>query len=382
MKRVFQALTASVLAAALFVLCACGAPHAGSTQSPAPSETQSPEPTASPEPTKEPALAIPLKDGAVIGEVGEGREVYRYFGQDVSRRYFYYIPSTYQEGDKLPLMLALHGSGSSAKLHMEETNWVKYAEQEGIIVVIPDSVYIHKDKTLSSEGKSVVETKQNDYNFMRWNAARTDPVSAYHVDDVKYLSDLIDIFVAEGYVDEARVYASGMSHGGFMCLRLALEIPEKLAGIGVVCGAFIAEYDMKKLTDQTKIVFINGTADTTVPIDGMVYENYIWAYSLEDSIAWFLNKFGMENLPSMTQLPDTDPNDGTTIARYQYDDAEGVTQIVSYVIDGGGHAWPGANMGAATYFGRSSCDAQGVELIWTELKDTVNDTVQAPEGEN
>ncbi|MDD6161112.1 MAG: hypothetical protein PUB51_08310 [Oscillospiraceae bacterium] len=373
---------AILLALALaFSLCACG----GKPAQPEPSQTPSPsaEPSAEPsvEPSPEPSAEpqeIPLHDAFQVGKLTYGRKVYRYMGRDVSRLYRFYVPPSYQEGDKLPLMLSLHGSGSSATGNMVESNWLKYAEEEGFIVVFPESVYIHKDGTLSSEGKSYMETKQNDYNYMRWNAASTDPVSAYRVDDIKYMSDLIDIFVEEGCVDPARVYASGMSHGGFLCLRLAQELPEKIAGVGIVAGELIAEHLYKTVEQGPKIVMLNGTEDKVVPIDGMVYDfdgdgvcEYTWAVGQEETCRYFLTQYGMEDDPIYSELPDTDPNDGTTISRYEYRDANGEARIVRYVIEGGGHTWPGGNIDYGV-LGRSSKDAQGSELIWNELKDVVN----------
>lgn len=332
------------------------------------------------EDSKENPEIITLKESAVLGELCYGRELYNYMGQSVSRLYYYYIPSTYQEGEKLPLMFSLHGSGSNATFNRMETNWIEYAEEERFIVVFPESVYIHKDGTLSSEGKGILETKQSDYNYLRWNAASTDPVAGYRVNDVKYISDLIDIFVNEGYVDSERVYSSGMSHGAFLSLRLALEIPDKIAGVGIVSALLCTEYSNKKLPQGPKVVFINGTQDIVVPpITGMIYDfdndgifEYTWAFSQEESAAWFLHQYGMADVsPVKEDLPDTDPDDGTSISRFEYKDDNGEAKIVRYIIEGGGHTWPGGNINYG-YLGRSSKDVQGAELIWMELKDVVN----------
>lgn len=377
MKRIVRLFCILLILALLFSLCACG--PASGRQDPSPSPTGSEAPSKKPEKEEPPEpKVIPLRDGVKIGELAYGRELYKYLGKEVSRLYYYYIPSTYREGERLPLMFSLHGSGSSATVNLLETNWIKYAEQERFIVVFPESVYIHKDGTLSSEGKSYLETKQSDYNYMRWNAASTDPVAGYGVNDVKYISDLIDIFVSEGYADPSRVYSSGMSHGGFLSLRLALEIPEKIAGVGIVCAELVAEYLYKKLPQGPKVVFINGTEDTVVPFGGMVYDfdndgefEYTWAVSQEKSALWFLDQYGIVTEPIFSELPDADPHDGTTVSRYDYRDENGVSKVVRYVVAGGGHTWPGGNIDYGI-FGRSSKDVQGAELIWNELKDVVN----------
>ena len=381
--------TCLTLALALSVgcgLCACApsgnAVPSGSALPPVRSEAPALSAAPAEVPSSSPAVPaeITLAESARPGQLCFARRTYRYLGQDVSRLYYYYIPSDYQSGERLPLMVSLHGSGSSATLNRLETDYVRYAEDERFIVVFPESVYIHKDGKLSSEGKSYLETKQSDYSYLRWNAASTDPVAGYRVDDVQYISDLIDAFVDGGWADSARVYASGMSHGGFLCLRMALEIPEKLAGVGAVSALLCAEYLQKALPeDGPKVVLINGTEDAVVPITGMVYDfdrdgeyEYTWAVSQEESAAWFLDRYGVENAPEVTALPDADPGDGTSITRYAYRDGSGEERVVRYVVEGGGHTWPGGNLDYGA-FGRSSRDAQGAALIWDELRDAVNE---------
>ena len=386
MKRIVRLFSILLAAALLLALCACG-PAAERPEEPSSAPTASEEPSPTPAVSQEPSepKEIPLSESVRFGELTYGRKLYKYLGKEVSRLYYYYIPSTYQEGEKLPLMFSLHGSGSNATINLLETNWIKYAEEEGFIVVFPESVYIHKDGTLSSEGKSYLETKQSDYNYMRWNAASTDPVAGYGVNDVKYISNLIDDFVDAGYADPARVYSSGMSHGGFLSLRLAIEIPEKIAGVGVVSGALIAEYMHKKLPQGPKIVLINGTEDTVVPFTGMVYDfdkdgtfEYTWAVSQEESALWFLERYGIVTEAVFSELPDVNPGDGTAVSRYEYQDENGEARVVRYVVTGGGHTWPGGNIDYGS-FGRSSKDIQGAEIIWNELKDVVNTLLESGE---
>ena len=383
MRRAIRLLLVCLTAAALLALCAC-TPASEEAESLVPSEsTESPEASDGAKESEEPEVSqepqvISLDETAKIGALSYGRELYQYRGQDVSRLYYYYIPSTYQEGDKLPLMLTLHGSGSNASVQLQWGQWVECAEREGFIVVAPESVTIHADGILSSEGKSVLETKQTDFNYIRWNAASTDPCAQYLVDDVQYLCDLVDLFVDSGYADPARVYSCGFSHGGFMSMRLALEAPEKFAGVGVVSGLLCTEYTTVVPTEQVKIVFIQGTQDPVVPIEGMHYDfdgdgerEYTWAYSLDDSVKWWLDRYGVPDAPVHTELPDTNPYDETKITRDEYADADGTVRLVKYVVEGGGHTWPGGSEYAGS--GPVSFDAQASELIWADLKDAAKE---------
>lgn len=311
-----------------------------------------------------------------LGRLTRGEALYEYDGQQVTRKFFYYIPSTYTEGDRLPLMLSLHGSGSNATMQLGEGRWVDYAEQEGIIIVAPESTALHANGKISSEGKLPYEIGQSDAAYVRWAAASTDPCVQFGVDDVQYLSDLIDLFVNSGYADAERVYSSGLSHGAFMSLRLTLELPEKIAGVGIVAGLLCTEFKDVQMSKSVKIVLIHGTQDTIVPIQGMNYPSggestaeQLWAYSSNETVAWFLEQYGMDNRPTVSQLPDTDPEDGTTITRRAYADEAGRELIVQYVVDGGGHTWPGGTQYAPiSVCGVVSREAQAAELIWSELQ--------------
>lgn len=135
MRRAIRLLLVCLTAAALLALCAC-APASEEAESPVPSEsTESPEASDGAKESEEPEVSqepqvISLDETAKIGALSYGRELYQYRGQDVSRLYYYYIPSTYQEGDKLPLMLTLHGSGSNASVQLQWGQWVECAERE------------------------------------------------------------------------------------------------------------------------------------------------------------------------------------------------------------------------------------------------------------
>lgn len=313
-----------------------------------------------------------------VGELATGSRTYTYAEQEVEREYFYYIPSTYRSGDKLPLMLTLHGSGSNARGQLYESDMKDLAEQEGFIIVAPNAVAIHGDGTLSSCGNTMSAIGRSDSSYLRWNAGPDDPQNAYGVDDVQYLCDLIDQFVDDGYADPGRVYSTGLSHGAFMSVRLALDAPEKIAGIGAVSGLLMDRLAASRPEEQVKLVFVHGTADPVVPIEGQRYDtngdgliDFCFSRSLDDTIDWFARRYELSVADVVkTSLPDADPEDGCTIDRYEYQDSKGGVPFVKYVVNGGGHTWPGGSQYlSAAYIGALCKDASASELIWDELKD-------------
>lgn len=312
--------------------------------------------------------------GLVSGVLTSDSAVYTYSGQQVARRWFYYIPSTWQEGQRLPLVFSLHGSGENASMQLNEGKWTELAEQEGFIVVGPEAVAIHADGTLSAEGKRLAEIGQTTAAYIRWHACNTDPIDPYGVDDVAYLSDLIDRFVSLGYADPDRVYSTGLSHGAFMSMRFAVEAPQRVAGIGPVCGLITAEMAAKLTDKRVKMVFVNGTSDPIVPYNGMYFNGVAWAYSTDETIERVLAAYRLTVAEVReSTLPDLDPEDGLTISRFEYVDTNGNVPVVKYRVNGGGHTWPGGTQYFPVSFIGPLCnDAQASHLIWAELKNVTN----------
>jgi len=312
-----------------------------------------------------------------LGELASDSKTYTYWDKDVERLFYYYIPSTYKPGEKLPLVLALHGSGANAFSQLYESDMEDLAEQERFIVVAPNAVAIHADGTLSSKGNTLSTIGRADSSFLRWNATPDDPQNMYDVDDVQYLCDLIDMFVDYGYADPKRVYSTGLSHGAFMSIRLAVEAPDKIAGIGAVSGLLVEKFTDKELPEQVKLVFVHGTADPVVPMTGMGYDldkdgktDYSYALSLDDTIDWFMEKYGIviEDI-SHSKVEDANTTDGCTIDRYEYVDGKGKVPVVKYIVNNGGHTWPGGSQYSPSFYIGALCkDAQASELIWNELK--------------
>ena len=84
--------------------------------------------------------------------------------------------------------------------------------------------------------------------------------------------------------------------------------------------------------------------------------------SVPETIQFWTDHNGCSNSPSVTQMPNTNAKDGTTVKRETY----GSGDVVVYVIDGGGHTWPG--MIEISSFkdicGATTQDIDATETIW------------------
>jgi len=70
-------------------------------------------------------------------------------------------------------------------------------------------------------------------------------------------------------------------------------------------------------------------------------------------------------LPTITQLPDKDPSDGTKVRKEIYGGCRDGVEVVLYAIEGGGHTWPGGlQYLPESIIGRTSRDFNASEVIW------------------
>ena len=154
-----------------------------------------------------------------------------------------------------------------------------------------------------------------------------------------------------------------------MSIRLALEVPQKIAGIGVAAGLLANEFSGCQVSEQVKLVFVHGTSDLIVPMNGMIYGDWVWALSLDDTIDWFMSQYGLSvSRIEKTSLPDLDPTDGCTMERWAYVDSNGNAPVVRFIVNGAGHTWPGGTQYMdAAFIGNVCMDAQAAQLIWNEL---------------
>lgn len=176
------------------------------------------------------------------------------------REYLLHLPSGYRQknAQKLPLVIALHGFTDRPRVMELYSGWSRKADQENFIVVYPRGSNSEK------------------YPKTSWNAKFCCGVGVVeNIDDVTFISELIDELIKNYSVDAEKVHVVGFSNGGMMTYRLAQEIPEKIAGIGVVAGTVAGKNpseasftEFSPPSKQLRTIILHGTLDDTVPLRG------------------------------------------------------------------------------------------------------------------
>lgn len=162
------------------------------------------------------------------------------------RRFRVYVPTSYRPGRPMPLVMMFHGVVSDpVKIQNKLSFMNDVAEREGFLVVWP-------------EGKGRIHA---------WNAgACCGTAMEVDLDDVRFVRKLLELIDDQLCVDHDRVHAAGMSNGGIFTLRLACEMSDALASVGVVAGTDTV-LDCAP-SSPVSVLQIHGSEDLIVPYNG------------------------------------------------------------------------------------------------------------------
>ena len=287
------------------------------------------------------------------GAIGGVRRI-RANGRDASasisvgghnRTYRLHVPPSYDGTKAVPLVLALHGRLGTGEGQERLGHLDKVSDEQDFIVVYPDGL----DRSWA-DGRGATPSDKN------------------NVDDVKFPSELINKLASEYKIDAGRVYAAGMSNGGFMSARLACSLADKIAAVGIVAASLSTNTaETCKPAMPVSVLIIQGTQDPLVPFQGgALGKNGDRGEVL--SHAATVEKFAVLNrcsgTPQKKQITD-DAKDGTSIQILDYTGCAAGSEVRGYTIEGGGHAWPGGMQYLpAAMIGKTSHNLDASETIW------------------
>jgi polyhydroxybutyrate depolymerase len=259
--------------------------------------------------------AAPTSDDSVpSGTAVEERRPLEVDG--LERSYLVYAPASLPADAPVPVVLFLHGGIGSGEQLASTAHVREHADEDGYLAVLPDG------------------TTNDDGRFRTWNGGRCcGPAAANDVDDVAFLAEVLDDVAEQWEVDPDRVFAAGHSNGAIMANRLACELPDRVAAIGVVAGSLeVACED----GSPTSVLYVHGDADANHPLEGGEGEDSVAGVaftSVADSLDEWLEADGCDPVPDEHTTGEV-----TTSAWSGCDDA---TVVELQVIHGGSHAWPG-----------------------------------------
>lgn len=170
--------------------------------------------------------------------------------------------------DLAPLIVLLHGYGASGEKQADYFGILEVADERGFLVAYPDGTV-------------------DGLNRRFWNA--TDACCNFtgsEIDDVAYLTAVIDDVSSKYSVDPDRVYLVGHSNGGFMAHRMACERADRIAAIVSLAGATWDDATLCDPTEPVAVLQVHGDADTTIRYEGGILAGNAYPSALTTVERW------------------------------------------------------------------------------------------------
>lgn len=252
-----------------------------------------------------------------------------------TRRYILYVPKSYDRSKATPLIISIHPAATWPAVEMAISRWNELAERYGFIVVYP-------------AGSGVV-----------FGGFGPGPdVWPGEPEDVKFVSDLIDKLQREYNIDSNRMYANGMSNGGDMAIVLSCDLPDRIAAIGSVGGAYPQSEGLCPNSKPVPVVMFHGTADKLAPYKGG--NSPIAPFPFANVQEW------AERLARRNKCagPPADSRITPSVQRLAYANCAENADVVLYTLEGGGHTWPGGKHLGDWIFGPTIDDISATKVMW------------------
>lgn len=297
------------------------------------------------------------------------------------RSYAIYVPTTYKADKRVPLVVVLHATSKRKKaknrIHpgiiraawvsgaaapqgslghnpllvpvfhvpggaaiMSYANWDRMAENEGFIVMAPNSLG-HAFNDGSGRGGAEVET----------------------VDDTGFIDAAVDDMAQRYAIERARIYIVGLSSGGSMVQRMAVERPEKIAAFAAVMGHLWTKDQAPAKARPMFLLF--GDSDWVNPIDG-------GSVKYPPPINITLDK------PAHLRTADlwskrmgcgqrSEPDEGPAVRVFAWGSCRDGAELLLYIVRNLGHHWPGGvkpSKKGIKFAGPYTDAIDATELIW------------------
>ena len=267
-----------------------------------------------------------------------------------ARSFIVYLPTGYNNAGKMPMIFAIHGGSGTPEGMINIANFKTIADRDKVVLVYPAGI-------------------QNN-----WNDGRPTTPNQLGINDVSFFNQMCDYMIANHSVDGTKIYATGISNGGFMSSRLGCELSNRIAAIAVDAATIEATTIAPNCNPGRPVpaIYIHGTTDPLVPFTGGQMTSGGTAGGTVLSHFQAIDKWvtinGCNSTPIIIDLPDI-ANDGTTIKQRVYSGGTNSSEVVSYVVLNGGHTWPqGYQYLNEAIIGKTSQDMNACEVIWTFFK--------------
>ena len=280
------------------------------------------------------------------------------------RHYLKAAPVRQAGGTRRPLVIVLHGSGASAAQVLGQafppsplSVWLEIAAREQLVVVAPDGS--------KRRGKRA------------WNDGFAGIASNPDVDDVGFVSAIITRAIADDGVDPQRVYLVGVSKGGMMAYRLAVELAPRLAAFCAVLAGMPEDRGYPAPALPVSAMVAAGTADPFMPYAGGKSWRTLWFMApmlgMEATASIWRTLAGLPERPALIRHFPQPDGDATRATCTVWGDDPTRVQVALLTVEGGGHAEPSGRRRYPGLFsrfpGRQHGGLEIAEEAWAFFRD-------------
>ena len=254
-----------------------------------------------------------------------------------------YVPSGVSSTTPLPLVLNLHGTGSSGPGQIAYSNIKAAAQTNRFAVVAPSGA--------SASGSGFA-----------WNVPG---VTSGPRDDVAFLEQVISTASATLCGDTTRVFAAGYSGGARMASAFACARPGRLAGLAAIAGLRAGRPDPSNTSQPeaascqpssaVPVIAFHGQQDATNPYDGG--GSGVWQYSVPTAQKRWAALNGCASTPTTTAV-------SSHVSKLTYSGCRDGADVVLYRVSDGGHTWPGTPQ-ASSGNGNTTQEIDANGLLWS-----------------
>jgi polyhydroxybutyrate depolymerase len=263
----------------------------------------------------------------------------------LERCYLLHVPPGHDLARPSPLVLSLHGFAGTPRNQEDMSRWNEVADAAGFVVVYP-------------QGTSFP---------LRWNASPA--LDAAAVDDPQFIRDVIAEVEGLVAIDPVQVYVNGMSNGGGMTARIACDMADTVAAVGIVAGAVLDAPGTCSPARPLPVIAFHGTADPIVSYEGGPFDPPAWTrlirmpsqhFELQAVRTWIR---GWAEWNGCSLSPEAIAPIGD-VSGIRFTGCRDSSEVVFYTIEGGGHTWPGGSPLPGWLVGVTNTDIDASAMMW------------------
>jgi polyhydroxybutyrate depolymerase len=318
---------------------------------------------------------------------------------DVTRTFVVRLPKGYNAQQHYPVVILLHGMNQDTDDIARLTRFNELADKDSIVVVYPSALHgrwnvgVRPEVRQSRFGPAPGRRRggyggggypgggypggggggypQGGGGYPGGNNGGQDSSQKENrstpADDIAFFNSMLDKIESSLSVDASRIYATGLSEGGFMALRVGCAMADRVAAIAPV-GAAMPKTMICLPSRPVPIVMINGTDDPIVPHGGGTEHNLeLKTISVDDSAKAWARIDRCSEKPVQSKVSAHEKG-GMETKVDTFEGCQQNAQVILYSIKGAGNTWPGGEQyEVEKQIGKTSQDLNANETIWSFL---------------